>query len=241
MSVYTKEFSMYKVLLSLIAVLPLLSCNAQTTQIKKLNPDEFEKQVSKAIVLLDVRTAAEFRAGHIAGALQADWTNPKEFSERVKFIDKTATIYIYCAAGPRSTAAAAWLMENGYNNVYELNGGFISWKRNGKPVEASVTTQQQMTLEEYKASVSSAGTILVDFGAAWCPPCVKMEPVLQEVRDTLADKFTLLKVEAGIHTDIQVALHIDSYPTFIIYKNGKESWRQSGLVEKKVLIEQLGR
>ena len=66
-----------------------------------------------------------------------------------------------------------------------------------------------------------------------------MEPVLNEVKDELKNKFTLVKIEAGVHTDLQESLGIESYPTFIIYKNGTVTWRHSGIVEKSVLLSQL--
>ena len=227
--------------LLLLALLFSLSCFAQNSRNEKLDPEEFEKQIAAGnAILLDVRTAAEYRAGHIPAALQADWNNKKEFEERVRYIDKSSVVYIYCAIEPRSTAAAMWMRNNGFNRVLELNGGFIGWKKKGKPTEeeAAVT---QMTMEEYRSLLPPAGIVLVDFGAGWCPPCVKMEPVIKEIEKTLKNKFTLVKIEAGIHTDIQQILGIDSYPTFIIYKEGKEIWRQEGLVEKSVLLSQLGK
>ena len=49
----------------------------------------------------------------------------------------------------------------------------------------------------------------------------------------------LIKIDAGIHTDIQKELSIEALPVFIIYKNGKEVWRKQGLVTKNEFIEQL--
>lgn len=230
---------MSKIILQAATLLFILSCHAQVNQNEKLDPDEFQKQLAADKGnLLDVRTAAEYRTGHIAGALQADWTNRKEFEERIKYIDKTSKVYVYCGVGARSAAVAAWMRNNGFTQVLELSGGIINWQKKGKPTEGTAAIKQ-MTMEEYKALIPATGIALIDFGAKWCPPCVKMEPVLKEVNETLKNKFTLVRVEAGNHIAIQQSLGIESYPTFIIYKNGKETWRQSGLVEKSVLLDQL--
>lgn len=205
----------------------------------RLSADEFEKGVTTGKQqILDVRTAGEFAFGHIPGSMQADWSNRTQFADRVQHLDKSRPVYIYCASGPRSTSAAIWLKSNGYQSVIELEGGFISWKRARKPVE-SAQPQRPMSLEEYKMSIPATGTVLVDFGAEWCPPCVKMEPVLQELMGELAGSAKLIKVDVGIHTSILEPLQINSYPTFIVYKNGQETWRQSGIVEKSTLLAQL--
>ena len=230
---------MLKYLLLLLALFSVLSCAAQKSEGEKLEPEEFEKQIAaNKVVLLDVRTAEEYKAGHIKGAFQANWNNRKEFDERIKYIDKTAGVFVYCAAGSRSAAAASWMRSNGFGEVSELNGGFISWKKNGKSVEEE-TAVKQMTLNEYHSMIPSNTIVLVDFGAKWCLPCIKMEPVLNELKKELKDKFTLVKIEAGIHTDIQQVIGIESYPTFIIYQKGKETWRQSGIVEKADLLSKL--
>nr|MBW0161698.1 thioredoxin family protein [Sediminibacterium sp.] len=84
-----------------------------------------------------------------------------------------------------------------------------------------------------------SGIVLVDVGAEWCPPCKKMEPVIHQLETELAAKFKLVKVDGG--NDIEVMKHIkaDALPTFVIYKNGKEVWRDFGIVSKDVLRSKL--
>src|SRR5687768_14184074 len=111
----------------------LLSFNAFS---QSLSTADFEKGLAaKNIQILDVRTAGEYRSGHIAHALQADWNNQDQFRSRAQHMEKTKPVYVYCASGGRSKEAAKWLRTNGYTEVYELTGGFIKWKGDGKPVE----------------------------------------------------------------------------------------------------------
>ena len=197
------------------------SCKGQTGSADKVNPDSFNNSIAGGNVqVLDVRTDGEYKSGHIKNALQADWNNKSQFNERIQYVDKDKPVYIYCLAGGRSAAAADWMRKNGYNNVVELEGGINAWKKAEKPLEGT-STEKQMTIEEYWKSIPKDKTTLVDFGAKWCPPCVKMEPVLEELQTAKDLNFLLVKVDGGIHTDVMNALHIEPIPFFIVYKMEK--------------------
>jgi rhodanese-related sulfurtransferase len=219
--------------------LSLSGCKAQDASSAKMKPDAFEKAIQKEnIQILDVRTASEYNSGHIENSLQADWNNQPQFLDRIQYIDKIKPVYIYCLAGGRSSAAADWMRKNGYTNVVELVGGINAWKKAEKPLEG-VVIEKQMTIEEYWAKIPKDKTVLVDFGAKWCPPCVKMEPMLDELQQTKNLDFLLVKVDGGIHTDVMNALNIEPIPFFIVYKNGKEVWRNQGIQTKESLLKQI--
>jgi len=85
------------------------------------------------VVVLDVRTVAEFTEGHIEGAILID-QGQSDFVEKAKAtlpIEKK--IAIYCRSGRRSANAAGKLADIGYKCV-NLKGGIIAWKDAGKPV-----------------------------------------------------------------------------------------------------------
>lgn len=215
------------------------SCRAQSDKFTSLSPEEFAKSLTnKNIQLLDVRTAGEFKSGHIKNALQADWTQNKQFIERIQYIDKDKPVYIYCLVGARSNAAAEWMRKNGFTKVIELNGGINAWKSAGKQLEGS-NNITQMTVEQYWQSIPKTKTTLVDFGASWCPPCLKMNPVIDDLQNNKALKFLLVKIDASIHSDVMKALNVEPIPLFIIYKEGKEVWRKQGVVSKEELLAQL--
>ncbi len=213
-----------------------LSCQSQSHPIPA---DDFEKGIAAdSAQVLDVRTAGEYGSGHIKNALQVDWNNKTQFNERIQYVDKKRPVYVYCQGGPRSAAVAEWMLENGFTKVMDLKGGMIAWKKAGKPVEGK-SNEKQLTTEEYWSSIPRDQTVLVDFGASWCPPCVKMEPVLEEIKKDPALHFQFHKIDAGVHTDLMNALNIEPIPLFVIYKNGKEVWRKQGIVSKEELITQL--
>lgn len=81
--------------------------------------------------------------------------------------------------------------------------------------------------------------MLVDFGAAWCPPCKQMEPVLEKLAKDLPGAFKLVKVDGGNDIDVMKSQKVEALPVFIIYKNGKETWRKQGVIELDVLKKAL--
>jgi rhodanese-related sulfurtransferase/thiol-disulfide isomerase/thioredoxin len=217
-----------------------MACSSQNSLPEQLEPKEFSTAISnKAVQILDVRTPSEFNSGHLKNALWADWLNKEQFFERVKYIDPAKPVYIYCLSGGRSYAAAQWMRANGFKNVVELSGGINAWRYNKLPIQNPISTETQLTLEQYQKSIPTEGVTLVDFGASWCPPCVKMEPVLKALIEDKSLKFTLTKIDAGIHTNLMNAMEIASIPVFIIYKNGKEVWRKQGIVSQEDLAAML--
>jgi thiol-disulfide isomerase/thioredoxin len=165
--------------------------------------------------------------------LQANWNDNKEFTERVSSLDKNKPVYVYCMSGPRSQAAGEWLRNNGFTNVVELKGGFSNWKVTGKPSEGTPDTKQ-MTIEEYTQQITGKEYVLVDFGAEWCPPCKKMEPIIHEFTAANPGIF-FFKIDGGIHTDVMKQLNAEGLPTFILLKNGQEVWRHKGILSKEEL------
>ena len=239
MSYFCEKPEQMKNVYFLFLFFAFISCKAQPGAASKVGPDEFEKAIaSNNMQVLDVRTAGEFKTGHIKNALQADWTQNKEFVERIQYVDKDKPVYIYCLVGGRSASAAEWMRNNGYKNVVELSGGINAWKAASKPLEGN-SNEPQMTVEQYWNGIPKNNTTLVDFGATWCPPCVKMNPIIDELEKTKDLNFHLLRVDASVHTDVMKSLNIEPIPFFIIYKEGKEVWRKQGVVTKEELMAQL--
>jgi rhodanese-related sulfurtransferase len=228
---------MKKVLFYLL-LLAFTSCASQNGN-TKVSPDEFEKMINgEKVQILDVRSSGEYMSGHIKNSLQADWRNQGQFIDRTSYLSKEKPVYVYCLSGGRSSAAAEYLRQNGFKKVVELDGGINSWKMMGKATEGS-SNEPQITLAQFQSSIPSDKTVLVDFGAVWCPPCVKMEPVLAQLKADKALNFSLLKIDAGIQTELMKSLSVTGIPTFIVFKGGKEVYRKQGLATQQELSAQL--
>lgn len=181
--------------------------------------------------ILDVRTAGEYQSGHIANALQANWLDPKEFKNRTQYLDKSKIIYIYCQSGGRSASAQAALMEAGFK-VVNLEGGMSNWRMQQMPVEGAGNAVQ-MRVVDFEKLLQSNQYVLVDIGAVWCPPCRKMQPVMDALKQTPPKPFYFLAVDGGQDMDVMKLVKADDLPTFILYKNGVEVWRKVGVAPKE--------
>jgi rhodanese-related sulfurtransferase len=189
---------------------------------------EFKAAIEKGgVQVLDVRTAAEFKGGHIQNALQANWMDKKEFADRTQYLDKKIPVYVYCQAGGRSAAAQAYLTEQGYT-VTNLEGGMSNWKMQALPV-IGASTKAQMRVEDLQKVIASNDLVLVDIGAEWCPPCRKMLPVLDALKKDKQHPFYFLAVDGGDDIDAMQFLKSQGLPTFIIFKKGIEVWRSQGI------------
>lgn len=215
----------------------ICSCTAQTSL---LDASAFEHDITSkdSIQILDVRTPDEYNSGHIKNALLADWNNKPEFERRIGFIDKNKPVYVYCLAGGRSAAAVKKLKAAGYEKVYDLDGGINAWKAANKPLEGK-SDAKQMTIDEFSTAINSSETVLVDFGAEWCPPCRKMEPVLKKLEANNTGKFKLVKVNAGKDEAVLKAYNVTALPVLIIFKNGKQVWRKDGIADENEISKNL--
>lgn len=111
--------------------------NSQTQQksvIENVDAAKFKQLVdAKRGIVLDVRTPGEVADGYIGGATHIDISD-SNFESRINQLDKNKDIYVYCAAGGRSSSAAEILQKNGFVRVYNLEEGFDGWKSKNFPV-----------------------------------------------------------------------------------------------------------
>jgi len=222
---------------ALLSLFLITGCiNAQS---QSVDADKFEAGLTRPdIQLLDVRSASEYEEGHIPNAMLANVSDGAEFARRIEALDKEKPVYVYCLAGARSERAANELRTRGFKNVVELKGGMNAWRKSGKPVDGAKKVREIST-EEYQAVLKSGKLVLVDFGAEWCPPCRKMQPVFDELEKTFTGKIVFTKVDAGTQAKLLQEQRVDELPTFILYREGKEIWRGAGVIEKASFEAQL--
>ncbi len=79
-------------------------------------------------VILDVRTEDECSGGIIPNAMMIDIYKGQGFIYQVEELDKTKNYYVYCKAGGRSAQACAIMNQLGFENTFNLEGGFMQWK-----------------------------------------------------------------------------------------------------------------
>jgi thioredoxin 1 len=94
-------------------------------------------------------------------------------------------------------------------------------------------------MEKFNTLISSPTPVLVDFYADWCGPCKAMAPAIQAVGKDVEGKARVIKVNIDKNQDAAMQYNVRAVPTFIIFKEGKQVWRHSGMIDKNTLEKQL--
>lgn len=114
-------------LITLSASLNSCADTSSDDVIKTVQVAEFEKLINDKVgVLVDVRSQGEYDAGNIEGSTLIP-VNGGSFEEKIKVLDKKTPVLVYCKSGFRSMKASKILKEEGFELVYNLNGGFEAW------------------------------------------------------------------------------------------------------------------
>lgn len=117
-----------------IFLLVSLVTQAQTGP-RHLHPQQAAQwlESDKNVVVLDVRTADEFRTGHLKNAVNVDYTAP-DFEQQLAKLDRSKPYLLHCALGGRSTKALPVLQKLGFEGVRHLDGGIQAWQNAKLPV-----------------------------------------------------------------------------------------------------------
>ena len=109
----------------------IISCGKVQGETKIVSPEEMQTLLRlDNVQLVDVRTPEEFKEGYINNAENIDFFSPT-FSEDIKKLDKNKPILVYCRSGRRSAKCTKILLEAGFVEVYNLQGGILKWKQEG--------------------------------------------------------------------------------------------------------------
>ncbi len=89
----------------------------------------------------------------------------------------------------------------------------------------------------FEALINSDKPVLVDFHATWCGPCKTLGPILKEVKDNFKERIAIIKIDVDKNQAIAAQYQVRGVPTMLLFQNGKQLWRQSGVLSKKEIIE----
>jgi thioredoxin len=224
-----------KTVLSILAFSFLISCSSGQN-FKSVGASQFNDSIAdNSVQLIDVRTPSEYANGKIAHAQNIDW-NGTSFDSQVAKLDKSKTVYVYCLSGGRSKKAVNRLLELGFNNVIELDGGYLAWE---KAFPLTNADWKGMSQEDYHKLLDTNKTVLIDFYAEWCGPCKEMAPYLEKLKHELKDKVVIHRIDVDKNKSLFNLLGFEGLPVVIVFKNGKQTFFKNGFVSEKDLREQL--
>lgn len=87
--------------------------------------------------------------------------------------------------------------------------------------------------------IKSEKPVLIDFFATWCGPCKTLAPILKQVKDNLGERITILKIDVDKNQELSSKYQVRGVPTMILFQNGKQLWRQSGVLTKEEIIKNI--
>ena len=93
-------------------------------------------------------------------------------------------------------------------------------------------------MEKFHSLINSDKLVLVDFFATWCGPCQMLAPILKEVKSTLGDGITIIKVDVDKNQQLMMdpQFQVRGVPTLMLFQKGRMLWRQSGVLPKDEIV-----
>ncbi|MBN8641589.1 MAG: thioredoxin [Flavobacteriales bacterium] len=85
--------------------------------------------------------------------------------------------------------------------------------------------------------INSNKPVLIDFYATWCGPCQMLGPILKQVKDSLGDRVSIIKVDVDKNQELAAMQQVRGVPTMMLFQNGQQLWRQSGVLSKEEIIQ----
>ena len=91
-------------------------------------------------------------------------------------------------------------------------------------------------MSKFSEIINQDQPVLVDFFADWCGPCKMLSPILKQVKDKLGDGITILKIDVDKNQALASKYQVRGVPTMLLFKKGKQVWRQSGVLQESDII-----
>lgn len=92
-----------------------------------------------------------------------------------------------------------------------------------------------MSKDSFSELIKGHTPVLVDFTASWCGPCKMLVPILKELKNELGERIKIIKIDVDKNRKLAKSYQIQGVPTMILYKDGQQLWRQSGVLPTQQL------
>lgn len=91
-------------------------------------------------------------------------------------------------------------------------------------------------MSKFSEIINQDQPVLVDFFADWCGPCKMLSPILKQVKETMGEDISIIKIDVDKNQALASKYQVRGVPTMLLFKNGKQVWRQSGVLQKDDII-----
>jgi thioredoxin 1 len=89
----------------------------------------------------------------------------------------------------------------------------------------------------FTSLIKSHPLVMVDFFADWCGPCKMLAPNLKAMKDQLGEEIKVIKIDVDKNPSVAAQYQVRGVPTILLFKNGEQVWRQSGVLQTPQLLE----
>ena len=91
-------------------------------------------------------------------------------------------------------------------------------------------------MSKFNELINGNSPVLVDFFAEWCGPCKMMAPILKDVKSELKDSIKIIKIDIDKNQRVAQVYGVRGVPTLVLFRNGQQIWRQSGVIPTEQLV-----
>lgn len=97
-------------------------------------------------------------------------------------------------------------------------------------------SKKEAMKSSFKTLIQGKTPVLIDFYADWCGPCKSLAPILKDVKSDLGESVKIIKIDVDKNQSLAANYQVRGVPTMILFQNGKQVWRQSGVLQKQEII-----
>jgi thioredoxin len=228
---------MQKLTILFFSILFLIACGQNNSGYLSIDAIQFNKKLENTenVQLIDVRTPEEFANSKIGDAINLNYYD-SDFEAQLKKLDTNKPLFVYCKSGGRSSGAVAQILDLGFTEVYELQGGIMAWERAKLQTNKNDKTlsKDSFTKNSLNKILTENQKVIVNFYASWCIPCKRMKPFMDELEKEHPN-VKMVRIDIDQAKALAAELKVENIPTVMFYeKNSLKEQKNSEMTKSEI-------